>query len=199
MKQLSLTLVLLIAAVFTAAAQPLEQYGLDGYIGISGRASSVFSENAGYLDVSAGINIHENWVLGLTASGLIYDHQMNKLVDDGTYHMGLVYGGLFLEHLIPLTRHLQASLSLMTGQGLVNYRYDNEYRDDKVWHEEIIDQTTFGVQELCLGIRYHCVRPIPDRFDHGVPQQFPDRTHRHTGKPDQKRKRRTGSEIFIVI
>ena len=161
MKRITLLLVLL-AAVLNA--HPLEKKGLEGYVGISGRASSVFSENAGYLDVSAGISLNENWVLGLTASGLIYDHQMNKLVDDGTYHIGLVYGGLFLERLIPLTRNLQASLSLMTGQGLVNYRYDNEYRDDKVWHEEIIDQTTFGVQELCMGIRYQ----LSGRFQVGL-------------------------------
>jgi hypothetical protein len=46
------------------------------------------------------------------------------------------------------------SLSFLSGQGQASYRYDREYRKEKVWSEEMIDITTFGVQELGLDLHH---------------------------------------------
>ena len=128
-----------------------------GYIGLNGRASSVFSETGGFVDGKIGVVLNNKWTIGLTGSALTHDQQYDKLVDDGTYHLFVNYGGLFVERIFSINQDFKWSLGLMTGQGIAYYEYDKEFQKDKVWTEKIIDKTTFGVQELSLEIQHRVV------------------------------------------
>jgi len=151
-----LILCLMMAALATGA-QAIESPGLlskkiNGYASLAGRASTILNCRAGYGDARAALLFKGNWAVGLSASGLYYDKKLSTLVQDGTYHLNLAYSGVFVEKLFNVGGNFQISVSLMTGLGFAQYQYDKEYRRDKVWNEEIIDQTTFGVQELSLNL-----------------------------------------------
>ncbi|MBN1541114.1 hypothetical protein JW992_03140 [candidate division KSB1 bacterium] len=123
------------------------------YVGVGGRSSSVFSQNAGYLDLKGAVMLNDKWNIGLTCSGLWYDKALDQLVDDGTYHLYVAYGGLFVERLFTLNSNLRLVFSLMSGTGEAYYQYDRDYRKDKVWSEEVIDKASFGVQEVGIEIQ----------------------------------------------
>ncbi|MBD3374673.1 hypothetical protein GF406_06525 [candidate division KSB1 bacterium] len=125
-----------------------------GYLGTAGRVSSVFSDNAGYADLKGALVFDGKWAIGFTGSGLYYDKSLNRLVSDGTYHLQVAFGGLFVERIFSVNDNFKVSASLMTGQGEALYQYDRDYRKEKVWSEEIIDKTTFGVQELGIEIQH---------------------------------------------
>ncbi|NLP10963.1 hypothetical protein GX408_11275, partial [bacterium] len=147
-------LCLMMAALTTGAqaiASPeLMSKKINGYASLAGRASTILNSRAGYGDARAALLFKGNWAVGLSASGLCYDKKLSTLVQDGTYHLNLAYSGVFVEKLFNVNGNFQISVSLMTGVGFAQYQYDKEYRREKVWKEEIIDQTTFGVQELSL-------------------------------------------------
>lgn len=154
----------LVMAALATGAQAIESPGLmskkiNGYVGLAGRASTILNDRAGYGDVRAALQLKNNWAVGLSASGLVYDKKLSTLVQDGTYRLNLAYSGVFVEKLFSLSRNVQLSLSLMTGLGVAQYLYDKEYRREKVWKEEIIDQTTFGVQELNLNVMHRLTGP----------------------------------------
>jgi len=150
-------MVYLLMGILTTGAKSMESSKffttkLNGYVAVAGRASTIFHNAAGYGDARAALLFKGHWAVGLSASGLYYDKKLSALVADGTYHLNLMYGGLYVERQFKLGRNSQLSLSLMTGRGFAQYLYDKEYRPEKVWNEEIIDQTTFGVQELQLNV-----------------------------------------------
>ena len=130
------------------------KHKLGGYVGTGGRISSVFSETAGFADVKVGIVFNGKWTVGLTGSALYYDKGLNDLVDDGTYHLNVGYTALFVERLFSLSDRFKLSVSIASGSGEAFYRYDKNYRKEKVWSEEYIDRTTFSMFEPALEIQY---------------------------------------------
>ncbi len=142
----------------------LDQNQIGAYAGISGRSASVMSDNSGFLDARFGVVFNGKWTIGLTGSALAHDKKLDELVDDGQYHLYASYGGLFVERIFSVTDDLKFSVMIMSGQGTAYYQYDKEYRKDKVWSEEVIDKTTFGVQELSIEIQHR----VFDNFWLGV-------------------------------
>jgi len=124
------------------------------YVNLTGRASSVLDQTSAFGDARIGLVFNDTWTVGLTGTALGHDNQLSELVDDGTYHLYTSYGGFFVERIFGLTQNMTASLMFMSGQGTAYYQYDKDYRKEKVWSEEIIDQTTFGVQELTLEVQH---------------------------------------------
>jgi len=154
----------LVTAALATGAQAIESPGwmakkINGYASLAGRASTILNDRAGYGDVRAALQLKNNWAVGLSASGLYYDKKLSTLVQDGTYHLNLAYSGVFVEKLFNLGGNVQLSISLMTGLGVAQYQYDKEYRQEKVWKEQIIAQTTFGVQELNLTLMHRLTGP----------------------------------------
>ena len=125
-----------------------------GTISIGGRYTTLDSRTAGFLDVRAGITLDSTWVVGLGFSALYFDRALSVLVTDGTYHLNAGYQGIYIERYFRLRDNLLASVSLLMGQGVIMYQYDNDYRKDKVWTEEVIDQTTYAVFEPGVNIQY---------------------------------------------
>ena len=125
-----------------------------GYVGMNGKVSSVFSETNALGDIKAAVTFNGKWALGISGTGLHFDDPANQLVSDGSYDLQVNYGGMFIERILSLSDRSKVSLSFLSGQGQASYRYDREYRKEKVWSEEMIDITTFGVQELGVDLHH---------------------------------------------
>lgn len=98
-----------------------------------------------WLDGKAGLVWNQHWAFGFAGSALNYDHKLSKLVNDGTYRMEAGYSGIFVEYIAHLSDWARVSGSLITGQGVAQYRYDKEFAEARQWYEELIDRETFAV------------------------------------------------------
>ncbi len=143
------------------SAQTTENYlfklgetNIGGYIGLNTKMTSLRSDPAGFLDLRGAITLNGNWAIGLGVSALYYDKKLTGLVEDGTYHLGAGYAGLFIERIFTLDDNLKLSVSLLMANGLTNYLYDKDYRSEKVWYERKIDETTFFLWEPQLEVQY---------------------------------------------
>jgi hypothetical protein len=61
------------------------------------------------------------------------------------YHMSSGYGTLVIKPKITLGKRWELGFPLETGNGLIQYRYNGEYREELTWTEEIIDQVNHSV------------------------------------------------------
>lgn len=139
-------------------------HAIGGYVATGASYSTVDGDPAGYLDLKAAMTIDGRWAIGLAGSALNYDKELTALVSDGTYRLQSGYAGLFVERLFTLSPAWKLSASFMSGQGTAFYQYDKEYRQEKVWSEEVIDRTSYGVQVLSLDLN----RRLTDRLWLGV-------------------------------
>lgn len=132
----------------------IDGVNLGGYISVGGKYTTYNSKAAGLLDLRAAVTFKNGWGVGIGASGLDYDKSLSALVNDGTYHVEAGYVGMFVEKMFSVTDDFKISLSVLMAGGLMKYRYDSEYRKEKVWYEETIDQTDFFVTEPALEIQH---------------------------------------------
>ncbi|MBE0646022.1 MAG: hypothetical protein IH600_18210 [Bacteroidetes bacterium] len=146
----------------SAAAQPngdplftIGDHEVGVYLGLGGRLTSLFGEPAGTLDARGAFTIDRRWSIGLMGAAFEYDKSLHALVDDGSYRINAAYGGFFVERMFFLGEHVLLSISIATGYGEVSYRYDKEYRKDKIWTEETIDRTEFAFFEPSVGLQFN--------------------------------------------
>ncbi len=132
----------------------IEDHQIGGYAALNGRVSSLNSHTAGFADIKVMFTINGEWAIGFMGSGLYYDRGLNELVNDGTYHLNASYGAIVIERIFTLNPDMKLSLSIASGNGDVNYRYDSDYRKEKTWSEEIIDKTTFAIFEPSVEIQH---------------------------------------------
>lgn len=126
-----------------------------GYLGFTGKFTNVADDPAGFADIKAGLTFSDTWAAGLFVSGLYYDKKLDNLVNDGTYHLYLSYGGIFVEKYFPLNNNITLAVCIQSGGGEAYYQYDKDYRKEKRWSEEVIDRTTFHVLEPGIELLYH--------------------------------------------
>lgn len=70
------------------------------------------------------------------------------------YHMSSGYGTLVVKPKLQLGERWEIGLPLESGNGMVQYRYGGEYREELRWTEEIIDQVNHSVYSA--GIEQKC-------------------------------------------
>lgn len=160
---ITICLVLTTLATGTIRAQdtPAPSHGvtigsttIGGTVSLGGRYSTLEKRSIGFLDARAGITIDGAWGGGLGFAGLYYDRALSTLVPDGTYHLTAGYSGIYVERIFRLTDDLKGSIGVLMGQGTICYQYDKEFRKEKRWTDEVIDQTTFAVFEPTVIIQY---------------------------------------------
>ena len=127
-------------------------YEIGLYGTITMQYAEVFNQPAGYLGGEFAAIINHKWAVGWKGNALYYDRRLNELAENGTYHLEAGYAGIFGEYFWHVGKKLRVGMSLFSGTGLAQYRYDYEYREDKLWHEEIIDQKTFATLEAGLEL-----------------------------------------------
>ncbi|PKL88448.1 MAG: hypothetical protein CVV23_10190 [Ignavibacteriae bacterium HGW-Ignavibacteriae-2] len=130
-----------------------KDYEIGGYVGLNGKMSKIWTSNAGYGDIKAAVTINGKWAVGLSGTALYFDKKLNRLVNDGTYHLNAAYGGLFVERIFSLSDNWKISASLLTGQGEVSYIYDKDFREDRPWYQEAIDKEAVYVTEISLDVK----------------------------------------------
>ena len=126
-----------------------------GYVGADVSYTRIFHDDAALMSVRVAAILNGRWAVGLRGSAMLYDKKLYDLGNGEPYHFNLSYGGLYVEHIVPIGNDVRLSLSILTGAGTAEYLYDRVYRSDKVWTEEVIDRTNFAVFEpgIALDIR----------------------------------------------
>lgn len=69
------------------------------------------------------------------------------------YHMSSGYGTLVIKPKLSLTERIEIALPIESGNGLLQYRYDGEYRQELSWTEEILDQVQHSVYSAGVEAR----------------------------------------------
>lgn len=131
-----------------------DNYSIGGYIGTNLKYSTYESNPAGYVDFNAAFTINRKWAVGVSVTGLYYDKKLQKIVNDGTYHVYAGYTGIFIERMFSVSDNTIFSLSVLSGQGEAYYKYDREYREEHPWYQEIIDTETIYVIEPSVNIQH---------------------------------------------
>lgn len=117
------------------------------YTEIDGKLSSTVGFSGAY-------ELNDNFSIGLAANGIWYDYRLDELDPEMTYHVESGYTGIYLQGNMDITNRIEMNLSLMSGTGIVQLKYDRKYRKELKWDEEIIDRETFAVAELKMGANY---------------------------------------------
>lgn len=155
MKKMMLMLLVLCIMSVSAFAQNENWFEKrDVFIGFDMKGTQVMDKAAGFVGIRTGLNLNEKWVIGFAGQALYFDRALSEVVNDGTYHLEAGFAGLFIERQIPLARRVKLNLSLLSANGLTQYRYDKEYREDKVWTEELIDVVRFQVLEPSVTLSF---------------------------------------------
>lgn len=161
-RTLAIACAIALSITSTAGAQgPTEQKGLKigsttvgGTITVGGRYTTIDGVASGILDVKAGIVLDQTWGIGFGFAAPYLDKRLTALVADGSYHMSTGYSGIYIERYFRFSDDFVASASVLMGQGVIMYQYDKEYRTQKAWRDEVIDQTTFAVFEPAISAQY---------------------------------------------
>ena len=127
---------------------------IGGYVGLSGRVTEIGDDVYPVLDAKAVIVLNGSWGLGVTGSAFDYDESLSELVDDGTYRLEAAYGGFFVEKIFSINENFKLALSIGTGYGTAQYRYEKDYRKEKRWTEEYIDVVQFAFFEPGIEIEH---------------------------------------------
>ncbi len=127
---------------------------IGGYVGLSGRVTEIGDDVYPVLDAKAVIVLNGSWGLGVTGSAFDYDESLSELVDDGTYRLEAAYGGFFVEKIFSINENFKLALSIGTGAGTAQYRYEKDYRKEKRWTEEYIDVVQFAFFEPGIEIEH---------------------------------------------
>lgn len=130
--------------------------GMYGSLGAS--YSPILGRTGGNLQARLGLVFNHRWTVGLSATGIWYDYRLNQLVTDGTYHLESGYAGIFGEYMQPLGSKVKLGFSLMLGQGVALYKYDNPYLEDHPWYERKIDECNYSVTEPGIEIMVKLAR-----------------------------------------
>lgn len=70
------------------------------------------------------------------------------------YHMSSGYGTLVVKPKLQLGERWEIAVPLENGNGMVQYRYGGEYREELRWTEEIIDQVNHSVYSAGVEPRF---------------------------------------------
>lgn len=149
MKKLCITSVLLLIAALSVSAEAAtwsaavftggSYSGGDAMGGIGVRIQREFGEN-----FEAGFNLYAQ-------SEVSGEHE------DGIgrgYHMSSGFSTLVLIPKFSMGKRWEIALPIETGSGLLQYRYNSEYREELKWTEEVLDQVTHSVYSIGIEPRF---------------------------------------------
>jgi len=153
---LSMVILVLFAINLTAQTNESENYlwtmktskkthevGLYG--SISGQYTELFDNSAFLLGARVGFVFNHKWVIGLEGHALNYDHKLTEFATEGHYRLEGGYSGTFVEYLQPIGNRIKLSAGILTGRGVVQYRYDKETAESLEWYEEFLDRDQYAV------------------------------------------------------
>ncbi|MCF7915796.1 MAG: Ail/Lom family outer membrane beta-barrel protein [Spirochaetaceae bacterium] len=87
----------------------------------------------------------DNLELGFTAYAQSEVDGAHKDASGHEYHLESGYSALLIKPKLRVNEWLEIGLPLETGNGLLQYRYTGEYREEVRWTEEILDRVNHSV------------------------------------------------------
>jgi hypothetical protein len=169
MNKVFLTAALLIASFCVSLSQGTEQSGLkneDNFeyskwsVGFDMNFGEMEAKPSANLSLSGSMAITESILIGVKGTAVWYDHRLNKLDAERTYHVESGYAGATIEKLWSLFDNFRISLSAYVASGFLQYKYDSKYNAELTWTEEIIDKETFHVFEPGISFTYMLSRNV---------------------------------------
>lgn len=124
-------------------------------LGFEMNAGEMMSKANVNLSVNASIELSDRYNAGIKGTAMWYDHRLNVLDPDKTYHVEGAYAGMFIEPKFNFGSSFVLSIPIYFGCGEIQYTYDSKYDDKLTWTEEIIDKDLFGFFEPGLSLKYH--------------------------------------------
>jgi hypothetical protein len=117
------------------------------FMDLNGSHTEILDRSSQLFGARIGFVYNRRLSFGFTGSAINYDYTLDELVNDGTYHMEGGHAGIFVGYMLPISNWGRLHFSISTGQGVVMYRYDKEFAEDRPWYQEIIDQENYATFE----------------------------------------------------
>ena len=152
MKKTILTLMMLI--IMATAFVMAEEGKL--IITAGGGGSEFDGKTAGTISASAGTNI-KPWLevgISMTAFHTLERNYSDGMTPEKTYQAESGYAVFYLRPHFALGNRFDIGFLLQSGSGTLLYRYEEKYRKDLVWTDEVLDQVTYGVSSIGMDIRF---------------------------------------------
>jgi hypothetical protein len=124
-----------------------KEHTLGLYGGINLSYSPIREKDAYNLGAKAVLVFDNRFGIGLAGKAVSYDHETYLPEDNRPVRLEAGYTGIILEYIQPLGNRVKLSFSLLSGSGLVQYRYHKDLSEELTWTEEIPDRTTYSVLE----------------------------------------------------
>lgn len=117
------------------------------FMELNGAHTEILDRSAQFLGARIGVVYNKRLTFGFMGSAINYDYTLDELVNDGNYHMEGGHTGIFVGYMLPVSNWGRLHFSISTGQGIVMYRYDKAYAEERPWYQEIIDQENYATFE----------------------------------------------------
>ncbi|MFP4527022.1 MAG: hypothetical protein ACLFQX_00615 [Candidatus Kapaibacterium sp.] len=128
--------------------------GIGWYISLDNNYTTINDKLSFTLGARGAIKISDYLAVGIAGSAIWYDHRLNDLDPDRTYHLEGGYAGFYIEPMLPIGDNFMLSMQIVFANGFAQFKYDSKYNKELTWTEEIIDRDEFGVFEPTLHAQY---------------------------------------------
>ena len=142
MKRLLISALILMVTV-TAAVSAQDEYQWNASVMTGGSYSG--GDGMGNLGIEILREFGDNLEIGFRAYA--QGELSNEYEDENGrgYHMSSAFGTLVVKPKVKIGERVEIGFPLESGNGLIQYRYNGEYREELRWTEEILDQINHSV------------------------------------------------------
>lgn len=136
-----LALIVMVSIAGTLAAQ--EEYRWNTSVTVGGSMSG--GDGMGGIGAEIMREFGRNLEIGFRAYAQAEVSEEYEDAQGREYHMSSGYGTLVVKPKLKLGKRWEIGFPLESGSGMVQYRYNEEYREELRWTEEILDQVNHSV------------------------------------------------------
>ena len=140
-RKIVMALIVLVSIAGTLAAQ--EEYRWNASLSFGGSVSG--GDGMGGLGAEIMREFGENLEIGFRAYAQAEVSNDYEDAQGREYHMSSGYGTLVIKPKLTFGKRWEIGFPLESGNGLLQYRYLGEYREELRWSEEILDQVNHSV------------------------------------------------------
>lgn len=143
--------VLFLSAAFLAFTDEIQRKKL--FITAGGGITEFDGKAAGTLSASAGTNLLPWLEGGINLTAFHTLERSYKGTEGRDFQAESGFAAIYLRPHFVIGGKLDIGFPVQSGSGTLLYRYEEKYRDELVWTEEILDQINYGVTSLGVDIR----------------------------------------------
>jgi hypothetical protein len=122
---------------------------------VSGQYTELFKDPSFWLGARVGFVFNHKWVVGIAGHALNYDHKLTEFAENGHYRLEGGHSGMFVEYLQPFGKRIKLGARVLTGRGVVQYRFDKQTAESLEWYEEFLDRDNYAVFQPELSLYFN--------------------------------------------